>query len=60
MTPTASVAGWYLAHPEAKYFGVGRINRDQVEDYARRAGMTVSEAEQWLQPSLAYDPESGS
>ncbi|MEJ2541748.1 MAG: methionine synthase, partial [Gemmatimonadota bacterium] len=57
MKPAASVAGWYFAHPEARYFGVGRIGRDQVEDYARRAGMTVQEAERWLAPSLAYEPE---
>ena len=57
MTPTASVAGWYLAHPDSAYFGVGRIRRDQVEDYAGRAGMTVEEAERWLAPSLAYEPE---
>jgi 5-methyltetrahydrofolate--homocysteine methyltransferase len=56
MLPTASVSGWYLAHPEAHYFGLGRIGRDQVEDYARRKGMTVSEAERWLAPNLAYDP----
>jgi 5-methyltetrahydrofolate--homocysteine methyltransferase len=56
MLPTASVSGWYLAHPEAQYFGLGRIGRDQVEDYARRKGMTVPEAERWLSPNLAYDP----
>jgi 5-methyltetrahydrofolate--homocysteine methyltransferase len=55
MLPTASVSGWYLAHPEARYFGLGRIGRDQVEDYARRKGMTVAEAERWLAPNLAYD-----
>ena len=57
MSPAAAVAGWYFAHPEARYFGVGRINRDQVEDYARRKGMTVAECERWLAPNLAYDPE---
>ncbi|HSM04522.1 MAG TPA: methionine synthase, partial [Longimicrobiales bacterium] len=57
MTPTASVSGWYLAHPDARYFGVGRVGRDQVADYARRAGMTLREAEDWLSPSLGYDPE---
>ena len=56
MTPAASVAGWYLAHPEARYFGVGRLGRDQVADYARRAGMTLQEAEEWLAPSLGYEP----
>ena len=55
MTPAASVAGWYFAHPRAHYFGVGRIGRDQVEDYARRRGMGVPEAERWLAPNLAYD-----
>jgi 5-methyltetrahydrofolate--homocysteine methyltransferase len=57
MTPTASVAGWYLSHPDSGYFGIGRIGRDQVEDYAERAGMTVGEAEAWLSPSLGYEPE---
>ena len=53
MTPAASVSGLYLAHPEAHYFSVGRIGPDQVEDYARRKGMTVAEAERWLRPLLA-------
>ena len=57
MSPAAAVAGWYFAHPEARYFGVGRINRDQVEDYAQRKGMSLAEAERWLAPNLAYDPE---
>jgi 5-methyltetrahydrofolate--homocysteine methyltransferase len=56
MWPAASVSGLYLAHPEARYFGLGPIARDQVEDYARRCGMTLAEAERWLGPSLAYDP----
>ncbi|MEX0984806.1 MAG: methionine synthase [Actinomycetota bacterium] len=55
MTPAASVSGLYLAHPEARYFNVGRLGKDQVEDYARRLGESVSEAERWLRPSLAYD-----
>ncbi|HYX12344.1 MAG TPA: vitamin B12 dependent-methionine synthase activation domain-containing protein, partial [Candidatus Acidoferrum sp.] len=55
MLPTASVSGWYFWHPEARYFGVGRIGRDQVEDYARRTGLAVDEAERWLAPNLAYD-----
>ena len=54
MSPAASVSGLYFSHPEAKYFSVGRIGRDQVEDYARRAGMTVEEAERWLGPNLGY------
>ena len=54
--PAASVSGIYLAHPEARYFSIGRIARDQVEDYAARKGMTVAEAERWLRPNLAYEP----
>ncbi|MGE3151877.1 MAG: methionine synthase [Nitrospiraceae bacterium] len=57
MYPAASVSGWYFAHPEARYFGVGKIGRDQVEDYARRKGMTVAEIERWLAPNLGYEPE---
>jgi 5-methyltetrahydrofolate--homocysteine methyltransferase len=57
MWPAASVSGWYLAHPEAHYFGVGRIGRDQVEDYARRKGWSVAQAERWLGANLAYEPE---
>ena len=56
MLPAASVSGWYLAHPDAFYFGVGKITRDQVEDYARRKDMTVEDVERWLAPNLAYDP----
>jgi len=56
MTPPAAVSGLYFAHPEAHYFGVGRIERDQVEDYARRKGMTVREMERWLGPILNYEP----
>ena len=58
MTPAASVSGMYFAHPQAKYFSVGKIGRDQVEDYARRKGMDVSEVERWLSPNLAYEPET--
>jgi 5-methyltetrahydrofolate--homocysteine methyltransferase len=57
MMPAASVSGWYFSHPESKYFGVGKINRDQAEDYARRKGMTVEEAERWLAPNLGYDAD---
>ena len=60
MTPTASVSGWYFAHPDATYFGVGRVGRDQVEDYARRKGWSLAEAERWLAPNLGYDPGAGS
>jgi 5-methyltetrahydrofolate--homocysteine methyltransferase len=55
MLPAASVSGLYLSSPEARYFSVGRIGRDQVEEYARRRGMTVEEAERWLRPILGYD-----
>ncbi len=55
MWPASSVSGWYFAHPEAKYFAVGKINRDQVEDYARRKGMSLEEAERWLAPNLGYE-----
>jgi len=57
MLPTAAVSGWYFSHPESKYFGVGKINRDQVEDYAQRKGMTLEESERWLAPNLGYDPD---
>ena len=57
MMPAASVSGWYFAHPESAYFDVGRIGRDQVEDYAVRKGMSVEEAECCLASRLAYDPE---
>jgi 5-methyltetrahydrofolate--homocysteine methyltransferase len=57
MHPASSVSGFYFSHPEAKYFGVGMINRDQVEDYARRKGMDVSAVEKWLAPSLTYNPD---
>jgi len=56
MTPPASVSGLLLGHPQARYFAVGRIGRDQVEDYAKRKGVPVAEAEYWLRPNLAYDP----
>jgi len=57
MLPAASVSGIYLAHPQARYFTVGRIDRDQVEDYARRKGVSMPEAERWLAPNLGYDPD---
>ena len=55
MVPTAAVSGWYFANPSAKYFAVGRINHDQVEDYAKRKKMDMSDAERWLAPNLGYD-----
>lgn len=56
MWPGASVSGFYYSHPESAYFGVGRIDRDQVEDYAKRKGWTVAECEKWLAPNLSYNP----
>lgn len=56
MTPAASVSGVIFAHPESRYFTVGRIGRDQVVDYARRRGMPLAEVERWLRPNLAYEP----
>ena len=57
MWPGAAVSGLYFAHPESRYFVVGRINRDQVADYAKRKGWEQREAERWLAPNLAYEPE---
>jgi 5-methyltetrahydrofolate--homocysteine methyltransferase len=57
MWPASSVSGWYFSHPDSRYFGLGRIERDQVEDYARRKGESVEWVEKWLAPSLAYDPD---
>jgi 5-methyltetrahydrofolate--homocysteine methyltransferase len=56
MTPPSSVSGLYFAHPQAEYFGVGRIDRDQVADYANRKGWDLATAERWLSPILSYDP----
>ena len=57
MLPTASVAGYYFAHPQARYFGVGKIGKDQVLDYARRKGIETTQAEKWLRPNLDYDTD---
>jgi len=57
MWPGAAVSGWYFSHPESKYFAVAQIQRDQVEDYAARKGMPVSEVERWLAPNLGYDAD---
>jgi 5-methyltetrahydrofolate--homocysteine methyltransferase len=57
MWPGAAVSGWYFSHPESQYFVVGRIAQDQVADYAKRKGWTMAEAERWLAPNLAYEPE---
>ncbi len=58
MNPAASVCGQYFAHPEASYYNIGEISRDQVEDYAQRKGMAVAEVEQWLGSRLNYDPDA--
>ena len=58
MYPTAAVSGFYFSHPEARYFGVGAINRDQVMDYAHRKGMEIRQVERWLAPNLGYEPET--
>ena len=58
MFPTAAVSGFYFSHPQAHYFGVGKIDRDQVASYAQRKGMDLSEAERWLSPNLGYDPDA--
>jgi 5-methyltetrahydrofolate--homocysteine methyltransferase len=52
MYPASSVCGWYLAHPESKYFGVGKIEKDQLEDYVKRKGISVEEGTKWLRPIL--------
>ncbi len=57
MWPGASVSGWYYAHPQAQYFVLGRINKEQVADYAQRKGWTLKTAEKWLAPNLGYEPE---
>jgi 5-methyltetrahydrofolate--homocysteine methyltransferase len=57
MWPGASVSGWYFSHPQSQYFVVGRLGRDQVEDYAGRKGWSQAEAERWLSPNLGYQPE---
>ncbi|HEY0897577.1 MAG TPA: vitamin B12 dependent-methionine synthase activation domain-containing protein, partial [Sphingobacteriaceae bacterium] len=54
MYPAASVSGFYFSHPQSRYFGLGKITRDQVEDYAKRKNMSLEEAERWLSPNLAY------
>ncbi len=57
MHPAASVSGWYFSHPDARYFGVGKINRDQVQDYAHRKGVEIHHMERWLAPNLGYEPD---
>ncbi len=58
MVPTAAVSGLYFSHPRSRYFAVGKVNRDQVKDYAQRKGMSVPEVEKWLAPNLGYERES--
>ena len=58
MYPTAAVSGFYFSHPDARYFAVGKIDRDQVQSYAERKGLSVAEAERWLAPNLGYDPDA--
>jgi 5-methyltetrahydrofolate--homocysteine methyltransferase len=58
MFPTAAVSGFYFSHPDAKYFAVGKIDRDQLESYAERKGLSTDEAERWLAPNLGYDPQA--
>ena len=58
MWPASSVSGWYYAHPESRYFGVGKISRDQIEDYAKRRNINLTVAEKWLASNLAYEPET--
>jgi 5-methyltetrahydrofolate--homocysteine methyltransferase len=58
MTPTAAVAGLYFAHPRSRYFMVGKVGRDQVQDYARRKGMSLGETQRWLRPNLGYEEEA--
>jgi 5-methyltetrahydrofolate--homocysteine methyltransferase len=60
MYPTAAVSGFYFSHPEARYFSVGNIDRDQVESYAERQGISIREAEKWLGPNLGYEPSAAS
>jgi 5-methyltetrahydrofolate--homocysteine methyltransferase len=55
MYPAAAVSGLYFAHPDSKYFAVGKVGRDQVADYARRKGMPIEDAERWLTPNLGYE-----
>jgi 5-methyltetrahydrofolate--homocysteine methyltransferase len=55
MHPAAAVSGWYFSHPESRYFQVGRIDADQVADYARRKGVNVAQAERWLAPIVGYE-----
>ena len=59
MFPAASVSGFYFAHPASRYFGVSKVERDQVENYARRKSWDIEQTERWLAPVLGYDPTVG-
>ena len=58
MYPTAAVSVIYYSHPESRYFGLGKINKDQVQDYSHRKGESLQAVERWLSPNLGYDPEA--
>ncbi|MCZ6804040.1 MAG: methionine synthase [Proteobacteria bacterium] len=58
MYPTAAVSGWYFSHPDSRYFGLGKINKDQIINYAHRKSMDVKQIEKWLSPNLGYDPDT--
>jgi 5-methyltetrahydrofolate--homocysteine methyltransferase len=58
MYPTAAVSGWYFSNPDSRYFGLGKINRDQVQNYAKRKSMDIKQAERWLSPNLGYEPDT--
>ena len=55
MVPTAAVSGFYFSHPKASFFAVGKVGKDQIEDYAKRKGWTMEQAERWLAPILSYE-----
>jgi 5-methyltetrahydrofolate--homocysteine methyltransferase len=57
MYPTAAVSGWYFSHPQSQYFAVGKIDLDQVQNYASRKGISLEEAQRWLAPNLGYDAD---
>jgi 5-methyltetrahydrofolate--homocysteine methyltransferase len=58
MYPASSVSGFYFSHPQSRYFAVGKVDRDQMTDYARRKAMPLAELERWLGPVLAYEPQA--
>jgi 5-methyltetrahydrofolate--homocysteine methyltransferase len=58
MHPTAAVSGWYFSHPDSRYFGLGNIYKDQVENYAKRKGLSLPNTERWSAPNLGYDSEA--